>query len=111
SMASKLYPPTAYPLISKEPAIRGLDASELAAALHFTSSQPLPASESLFPWVHGLHPDNHLQLAIFFGNGPYNRGIPRCYRGITLVKAGGDMSFSKLRGACAPHEILPVDPQ
>ncbi|KAF3483175.1 pps1 dual specificity phosphatase [Arthroderma uncinatum] len=34
------------------------------------------------------------------------RRIPKCLRSITLVKVGGDLTKSKIRGAVAPDEIL-----
>lgn len=48
-----------------------------------------------------------MQMSYFAGQNKkqYRRG-PRTLRGITLVKAGGDLSHSKLKGAIAPEELL-----
>ena len=34
------------------------------------------------------------------------RRAPKCIRGITIVKTGGDLARSKLKGAIAPAEVL-----
>lgn len=34
------------------------------------------------------------------------RKVPRCIRSTTIVKTGGDLSSSKLKGAIAPEELL-----
>ena len=34
------------------------------------------------------------------------RRTPKCLRGITIIKAGGDLSRSRIKGAIAPDEIL-----
>jgi len=70
------------------------------------STQPLPNPEQVFPWLHGLHADNQIQLAFFASRRKSVRKVPRCIRGITLVKTGGDLSSSKLKGAIAPEELL-----
>jgi len=56
--------------------------------------------------MHGLHPENNLQLAFFIARRRSLRKLPRCIRGITIVKARGDLSQSKLKGAVAPDELL-----
>ena len=60
----------------------------------------------MFPWLHGLHPDNQIQLAFFSSRRKSVRRVPRCIRSLTVVKAGGDLSSSKLKGAIAPDELL-----
>jgi dual specificity MAP kinase phosphatase len=47
-----------------------------------------------------------LQLAFFIARKRSLRRTPKCIRGITIVKAGGDLSHSRLKGAVAPEEIL-----
>ena len=103
---SLLHPPTAYQKLCNNPPIYGLNAKELAAALENYSSQPLPNPSSVFPWLHGLHPENHIQLAFFVARKKSLRRIPKCLRGITVIKAGGDLSRSRIKGAIAPDEIL-----
>jgi len=58
--------------------------------------------------MHGLHPENDLQLAFFIARRRSLRKLPRCIRGITIVKARGDLSHSKLKGAVAPDELLHI---
>ena len=53
-----------------------------------------------------MHADNHLQLAFFIARKKSLRRTPKCIRGLTIVKAGGDISHSKLKGAIAPEELL-----
>ena len=61
--------------------------------------------------MHGLHAENQLQLAFFTARKKSLRRTPKCIRGLTIVKAGGDLSHSKLKGAVAPEEILsPLQP-
>lgn len=47
-----------------------------------------------------------MQLAFFIQRRKALRKTPRCIRGITIVKAGGDLSHSRLKGAISPDEIL-----
>ncbi|KAI9787132.1 MAG: tyrosine/serine/threonine protein phosphatase pps1 [Geoglossum umbratile] len=104
---SLLYPPHKYPLVHANPPIYSIEAKDLAAALEHLSSQPLPEPKQVFPWMHGLHVENHIQLAFFAARRKSLRRTPKCIRGITIVKAGGDLSISKLKGAISPQEILP----
>lgn len=83
-----------------------ISATVLAQALDHIATQPLPSTKQVFPWLHGLHADNQLQLAFFIARKKTLRRTPKCIRGITIVKAGGDLSHSKLKGAVAPDEIL-----
>ncbi|KIX08355.1 uncharacterized protein Z518_03011 [Rhinocladiella mackenziei CBS 650.93] len=103
---SLLYPPHNYPKLCNSPPIYGISAKSLAEALEHYSSQPLPNPSSVFPWLHGLHPENHIQLAFFVARKKSLRKIPKCLRGITIIKADGDLSRSRLKGAIAPDEIL-----
>ncbi|EXJ84387.1 hypothetical protein A1O3_05054 [Capronia epimyces CBS 606.96] len=103
---SLLHPPHNYPKLCNSPPIYGINASGLAEALEHYSSQPLPNPSSVFPWLHGLHPENHIQLAFFVARKKSLRRIPRCFRGITIIKAGGDLTRSRIKGAVAPDEIL-----
>jgi dual specificity MAP kinase phosphatase len=78
----------------------------MAQAVEHMSTQPLPHPEQVFPWLHGLHADNQIQLAFFVSRRKSVRKVPRCIRSLTLVKTGGDLSLSKLKGAIAPEELL-----
>ena len=96
-----------YPKVSDSPPIHALTAQELFEALEHTASRPLPDTKTVFPWLHGLHPENSIQLTYFSArNKKQFRRAPRTLRGITVVKAGGDLSHSKLKGAIAPDELL-----
>ncbi|KAI9792244.1 MAG: tyrosine/serine/threonine protein phosphatase pps1 [Piccolia ochrophora] len=105
--SSILHPPDPFPKIFKSPSIHVIDAEELAAALGHLASQPSPEPKQVFPWLHGLHPENHVQVAFFTARRKSMRRPPKCLRGITIVKAGGDLSRARLKGAIAPTEILP----
>ncbi len=83
-----------------------IDAARIAAAVEHISGQPLPDPAQVFPWFHGLHPNNHIQQAFFIARRRNLKKTPKCLRGITLVKAGGDLSCSRLKGAIAPEEFL-----
>ncbi|KAI7223163.1 tyrosine protein phosphatase 1 [Hortaea werneckii] len=108
---SLLYPPSGFDKITNEPPIYSISAEKLSQAIDHLATQPLPAAEQVFPWLHGLHPENQLQLAFFTARKKSLRRIPKCIRGLTIVKAGGDLSHSRLKGAIAPDEILyPLKP-
>ncbi|PSN62172.1 dual specificity protein phosphatase-like protein PPS1 [Corynespora cassiicola Philippines] len=105
--SSITYPPTAYcHEYSEEPPLFTITADRLAQAVEHIATQPLPNTEQVFPWLHGLHPDNQIQLAFFSSRRKSVRRVPRCIRSLTVVKAGGDLSSSKLKGAIAPDELL-----
>ncbi|KAI9842112.1 MAG: tyrosine/serine/threonine protein phosphatase pps1 [Sclerophora amabilis] len=105
--SSILYPPNNHPLLSESPPVYLIDAEAFAAAVEHISSQPLPEPTQVFPWLHGLHPQNHTQSSFFAPGRRTCRGPPKCMRGVTIVKAGGDLSHSKLKGAVSPEELLP----
>ncbi|KAI8407273.1 hypothetical protein FOFC_12708 [Fusarium oxysporum] len=63
---SALYPLDGFKrLESGELSIYELDASSVAQALDVASRQPLPDPALVFPWFHGLHPQNHVQQSFF----------------------------------------------
>jgi dual specificity MAP kinase phosphatase len=105
--SSITYPPDAYcTKWSHNPPTYTITGNKLAMALEHLATQALPNPEQVFPWLHGLHADNQIQLAFFTSRRKSVRRIPRCIRSITVVKAGGDLSHSKIKGAIAPEELL-----
>jgi len=104
---SLLYPPDNYkPRILGSSTVYEIDAAGVAAAVEHISGQPLPDPAQVFPWFHGLHPANHIQQAFFIARRRNLKKTPKCLRGLTIVKAGGDLSSSRLKGAIAPEEFL-----
>ncbi|KAK3371502.1 hypothetical protein B0T24DRAFT_322743 [Lasiosphaeria ovina] len=104
---SLLFPPDNYTrLESGNQSLYKINAADVVAALDHISRQPLPDPSLVFPWFHGLHPQNQIQLAFFIARKRTLRRTPTCLRGITLVKADGDLSVSRLKGAIPPHEFL-----
>jgi dual specificity MAP kinase phosphatase len=103
---SLLYPPHHYHKLLNSPPIYGIDAKSLANVLEHHAAQPLPCPSTLFPWLHGLHPDNHIQLAFFVARKKSLRRTPKQIRFITLVKADGDLSRGRIKGAVAPDEAF-----
>lgn len=104
---SLLHPPASYRrLDSASLSIYEIGAADVAEALEYVSTQPLPEPAQVFPWLHGLHPLNHLQQSFFTARSRALRKTPCCLRGITLVKADGDLSIARLKGAIAPQEFL-----
>ncbi|OQV06897.1 Dual specificity phosphatase, catalytic domain-containing protein isoform 1 [Cladophialophora immunda] len=103
---SLLHPASNYQRLCNSPPIYGISAKQVAEALEHYSRQPLPHPSSVFPWLHGLHPENHIQLAFFVARKKSLRKIPKCLRGITIIKAGGDLSRSRIKGAICPDEVL-----
>ena len=104
--SSLLYPPDSYDLFNGSPGIYSIDAHSLTAALKHAACQPLPEPQQVFPWLHGLHPQNNAQLSFFVARRRSIRKAPRCLRGIAVVKLGGDLSSSRIKGAIAPSELL-----
>jgi dual specificity MAP kinase phosphatase len=110
-MESLLHPPDGYARLSEEPTVYAIDAPGLAAAVNFTARQPLPDIEQLFPWAHGLHPENVMQLSFFFAKKKSARRVPTCYRGLCIVKVGRDYTKARLKGSILPEEILSANPR
>ncbi|KAL4872660.1 hypothetical protein BDV12DRAFT_135017 [Aspergillus spectabilis] len=104
--SSPLHPPDAFPKISDSPPLYSIEVEILVAAVKHCSSQPLPDPNLMFPWLHGLHPENHLQVGFFTNRKRSLRRTPKCWRGLTLVKVGGDLTTSRLKGAVTPDAIL-----
>ena len=105
-VTSLLHPPNTYTKLLNSPPIYGIDAKSLSLALDHLASQPLPDPSNVFPWLHGLHPDNHIQQAFFVARKKSLRRTPKCFRGITIIKAGGDLTRSRIKGSVAPDEVL-----
>lgn len=83
-----------------------ITADRMAEAIEHLATQPLPHPEQVFPWLHGLHCENQIQLAFFSSRRKSVRKVPRCIRSLTLIKTGGNLNTSKLKGAIAPDEVL-----
>ncbi|KAK3191837.1 tyrosine/serine/threonine protein phosphatase pps1 [Lecanicillium sp. MT-2017a] len=104
---SLLYPPDNYNRIDAGPlAIYEIEPDQVAVALEHASAQALPAPALVFPWLHGLHPLNHMQQTFFTGQRGAVCKPPTCLRGVTLVKADGNLCASRLKGAVAPDEFM-----
>lgn len=103
---SCLYPADTFPKVVDSPPVYSLDAAGLAQALSNAASQPLPDPKLVFPWLHGLHPENQIQLTFFNSRRKALRKTPKNIRGITIVKAGGDLTKSRLKGAIAVIELM-----
>jgi dual specificity MAP kinase phosphatase len=88
------------------PPVYSINASQLAETIEDQATQPLPDPKWVFPWLHGLHPDNAIQLAFFVARRKSLRKTPQSLRGITIVKVGGDLNTCKLKGAISANEIL-----
>ncbi|KAI0121453.1 hypothetical protein F4776DRAFT_655595 [Hypoxylon sp. NC0597] len=105
--SSLLYPPDKFEHLDAGPlTIYKIHPADIAAALDYVARQPLPDPTQVFPWFHGLHPSNHIQQTFFMTRSKAVRQIPSCLRGITLVKADGELSAARLKGAIAPNEFL-----
>ncbi|KAI1178156.1 hypothetical protein F4777DRAFT_127949 [Nemania sp. FL0916] len=108
SLSSLLHPPSQYPrLRSGSLSIFEIGADRVAAAIHDTARQPLPDPSQVFPWFHGLHPSNHMQQAFFIARKKRAlRKTPCCLRGLTVVKANGNLCETRLKGAISPQEFM-----
>ena len=83
-----------------------VDVEALAKATSHLASQLLPDPKLVFPWLHGLHAENQMQLAFFAARRKSIRSTPECLRSITIVKLGNDLTQSKLKGAMTAEELL-----
>ncbi|KAL8941590.1 MAG: hypothetical protein Q9216_002141 [Gyalolechia sp. 2 TL-2023] len=101
-----LHPPHAHPRLCVSPPVYAIQPVTLAEAIHQSASRELPEPKHVFPWLHGLHPENQIQLAFFTARKRALRNVPRCFRGVTIIKAGGNLTRCKVKGALAPQEIL-----
>ena len=104
--SSVTHPPDDFEKVIDEPPVYSIPAAKLEEAIDHLATQSLPAARQVFPWLHGLHAENQLQLAFFIARKKSLRRTPKCIRGMTIVKAGGDLQHSKIKGAIAPEEIL-----
>ncbi|KAJ5558489.1 Dual specificity phosphatase [Penicillium sp. DV-2018c] len=87
--------------------VYAIDGPTLAAVMAHQASRPLPDPTTMFPWLHGLHPSNHLQVGFFKSRKKHHGRHPRrTWRGITVVKLGGDLMKSRIKGAVSPEELL-----
>ncbi|KAK9457275.1 hypothetical protein V1511DRAFT_485876 [Dipodascopsis uninucleata] len=103
---SLLHPPCNYRMICSSPPIYALTASQLVEAINYSSYQPLPPTTDLFPWCHGLHPRNEVQVSFLDPGRTQVNKVPTSFRGITLVKMGS-FNSCKLRGTISHKEFLP----
>lgn len=104
---SLLSPPDAFPCHKSGPlAIYELEPVDVAAAMDAASRQPLPDSNQLFPWLHGVHPHNETQQAFFNVRKRRLQRPPTCFRGVTVIKADGDLDQCRLKGALSPDELI-----
>ncbi|KAF1817133.1 hypothetical protein P152DRAFT_463407 [Eremomyces bilateralis CBS 781.70] len=108
---SLLYPPDHFAKLYDEGPIYGIDAATLARAVDHVSKQPLPDPTQTFPWLHGLHPENHIQLQFFVARRKSLLKSPTCYRGLTIVNASRAQKHSRLKGAVPPNELLALGDQ
>jgi dual specificity MAP kinase phosphatase len=114
SPATPLFRPTSTILSSPDvflklqatPPIYSIEASTVADVLEEQATRPLPDPKRVFPWLHGLHPENTIQLAFFVARRKALRKLPQDLRSLTIVKAGGDLTKARIKGAVAPDEIL-----
>lgn len=103
---SLLHPADTYPQVINNPPIFSIDAFTLAAAINEQATQLFPDPKLAFPWLHGLHAENQVQLAFFIARRKALRKTPQCFRGITVVKVGGDLTKARLKGAVSTDEVL-----
>jgi dual specificity MAP kinase phosphatase len=104
---SLLHPPDAFPCLNSGPYhIYEVEAADVAAAMDAAARQPLPDPNLVFPWLHGLHPHNETQQSFFNVRKRRHHKPPTCLRGVTVVKADGDLDVGRLKGALSPDELI-----
>lgn len=103
---SILHPANSYPQIASVPPVYAIDAPTLNAAISEQAAKSFPDPAQAFPWLHGLHSENQVQLAFFTARRKPQRDTPKCFRGITIVKAEGSLDKARLKGALCPDDVL-----
>ncbi|CAK7264918.1 tyrosine/serine/threonine protein phosphatase pps1 [Sporothrix epigloea] len=107
SKQSILFPSEQYSRLEKDgDVVCIIDPAGVAAAIDYIARQPLPDPSLVFPWFHGLHPSNQMQQSFFSQRRRPTRKTPCCLRGLTVVKADGQLQKARLKGAVAPSEFL-----
>lgn len=101
----------AFHRVVEDPPVYLIDGDVLEEAVEEVATRPVPDTSDVFPWLHGLHAENHMQLAFFAVRRANQREPPRCFRNLMIVKAGGDLSTARLKGAISPNEILSPAPR
>lgn len=91
------------------PPVYAIDASVLAAAVEHLASQPLPDPKRVFPWLHGLHPENRFQVCFFILPRLLPRIVPKCLRCLTIINVDSNLTRCRLRGAVTLEEVLTSD--
>ena len=86
-----------------------VNVTTLAKALSQLAAQVLPDPQLVFPWLHGLHAENQMQLAFFAARRKAIRNTPQCLRSITIVKVGDKLAASKLKGTVSAQDLLSSD--
>ena len=105
-LLSILYPAEKHTRINDSPPVYSISASTLASAMEQYATTPMSEAKQVFPWLHGLHPENHMQLGFFAARRKATRKTPTCIRGLTIVKAKGNLSTARLKGAVSSKELL-----
>ncbi|KAL2755843.1 hypothetical protein ACRALDRAFT_1033410 [Sodiomyces alcalophilus JCM 7366] len=109
--SSLLYPPRGFPCRESDSLrLFEIKARDVTSAIDHIARQPLPDPSLVFPWFHGLHSSNHIQQAFFIARRKTLRRTPSCVRGLTVIKADGDLTVARLKGAVTPREILDYCP-
>lgn len=100
--------------------LRMITPKELSTAFAWYFNNPLPPTSQMFPWLHGLHPENFAQRS-FFGSQSKLQSLltskedfpnyekPESARFIMCVETSGDSSklaLKTLRNTVAVDEIL-----
>lgn len=103
---SLLYPPDGHHELA--PNIRALSAADLDLALKTCSRGSLPESSTVFPWLHGIHPQNSDQREFFRLPRDTKCSVPTTYRGITIVNAreGSDIDLGRLANSVESRTFL-----
>lgn len=117
--------------LHEDPTVGIVDASTLVAAIDKHYSRPLPETDQLFPWLHGLHPSNISQRAFLDPQKRYRDRsgltnydlsfltaaqdykadptlrLPEGVRGLIVLRVGDDDNeYGSLVGSVTPSEIL-----
>jgi dual specificity MAP kinase phosphatase len=106
SSSTILSSPDAFLKLQEPLPIYSIEAPTIADVLDQQATRPLLDPKRVFPWLHGLHPENTIQLAFFVARRKTLRKIPQDIRSLTIIKAGGDLTKARIKGAVAPDEVL-----
>lgn len=94
-------------ILAHSPPVIGIETQTLVDAIDFHYSTPLPSVEKMFPWLHGLHPNNVNQRTFLHPNRRVNKEFTT-----EFIPNNSSFPVSQGPGSSLPlpsHKDVPAD--